>query len=62
VLNKRLDVLLLYYGLVQLPFHHFVMNTKEVIVSISLFDLVFQAFLHILKLLAKVIMLLPNPL
>jgi hypothetical protein len=66
VLNNRLDVLLLLLHNcliqlpVQLPFHHFIMNLKEVIFPIRVFDLVFQTLLRILELLAEVLVFFPN--
>ena len=57
MLNDRLNVLLLY-SLVQLPLHHFIMNTKEVIFLRSLIGIVSQAFLRICQFLTEVLMLL----
>jgi hypothetical protein len=61
--NHRLHILLILfcYKLVVLPFklplYHFIMNIKEIVLSILNFDLLFQAFLRIRKLLPKVLVL-----
>jgi len=69
--NKWLDILCILSILfdrsliqvpLQLPLHHFIMNLKEVILPVYLFDLGSQAFLRIRELLAKVFVLFSLPL
>jgi hypothetical protein len=61
--DNRLDFLL-YYSLVQrpvqLPLYHFIIDIEEVILSVFRLELVFQALLRILKLLAEFLMCLSD--
>jgi hypothetical protein len=64
VLNDRLDLLDLLNCLIklpiQLPLYHFIVNLKEVIFPVYVFDLVFQALPRILELLTEVLVFFPN--